>query len=61
MAGKILAAAALLLAAGPFVSAQGGSLNVVKPAITDRDLVIPVSGVTENAVFYPVNIGGNPA
>ncbi|MDR0642239.1 MAG: DUF2318 domain-containing protein [Treponema sp.] len=32
--------------------------NVVKPAIADRDLVIPVSEITENAVFYPVDIGG---
>jgi uncharacterized membrane protein len=59
----IAAAAALLLAAASFASAQsgaaqGGSLNVVKPAIADSDLVIPVSEVTENAVFYPVDIEG---
>jgi uncharacterized membrane protein len=33
-------------------------LNVVKPLVKDRDLVIPVAEVTENAVFYPVEIGG---
>ncbi|MDR1389944.1 MAG: DUF2318 domain-containing protein [Treponema sp.] len=38
--------------------AQAGALNVIKPAIADRDLVIPVSEVTENAVFYPVDIEG---
>jgi uncharacterized membrane protein len=63
MAHKVLAAAVLLLVSGSFASAQsgstqGGSLNVVKPVIADRDLVIPVSEVTENAVFYPVDIGG---
>jgi uncharacterized membrane protein len=38
--------------------AQAGALNVVKPAITDKDLVIPLSDISENAVFYPVDIGG---
>jgi uncharacterized membrane protein len=37
---------------------QSGQLNTVKPVIADRDLVIPVSEVTENAVFYPVDIEG---
>jgi uncharacterized membrane protein len=63
MAHKVLAAAALLLVSVSFASAQngstqGGALNVVKPAIADRDLVIQVAEVTENAVFYPVDIGG---
>jgi hypothetical protein len=63
MTNKILAAAALLLVIGSFASAQngsaqGGALNVLKPAIADRDLVIQVAEVTENAVFYPVDIGG---
>jgi uncharacterized membrane protein len=38
--------------------AQSGTLNVVKPVIADRDLVIRVSEITENAVFYPVDIEG---
>ena len=38
--------------------APGGALNVVKPVIADRDLVIQVSEVTENAIFYPVDIEG---
>jgi uncharacterized membrane protein len=63
MAHKVLAVAVLLLVSGSFASAQsgsaqGGPLNVVKPAIADRDLVITVSEVTQNAVFYPVDIGG---
>jgi uncharacterized membrane protein len=33
-------------------------LNVVKPVVKDRDLVIPVAEVTENAVFFPVEIEG---
>jgi uncharacterized membrane protein len=60
---KILALAAMLLVPALFASAQsgsaqGGSLNVVKPAIADSDLVITISELTENAVFYPVDIGG---
>jgi uncharacterized membrane protein len=34
------------------------ALNVVKPVIKDKDLVIPISDLSENAVFYPVDIGG---
>jgi uncharacterized membrane protein len=55
---RFLAMAALLLVSGSFASAQSGPLNVVKPVIADRDLVITVSEVTENAAFYPVDIGG---
>ncbi|MDR2144310.1 MAG: DUF2318 domain-containing protein, partial [Treponema sp.] len=45
----------VMLFAAAFVSAQQ---NVVKPVITDQDLLIPVAEVTENAVFYPVDIEG---
>ncbi|MDR1373987.1 MAG: DUF2318 domain-containing protein [Treponema sp.] len=38
--------------------AQTGPQNLVKPAIADRDLVIPVAELTENAIFYPVDIEG---
>jgi uncharacterized membrane protein len=55
---KVLVFMALMTFAGSFVFAQSGQLNVVKPVIADRDLVIQVSEVTENAVFYPVDIGG---
>ncbi|MDR1412068.1 MAG: DUF2318 domain-containing protein [Spirochaetaceae bacterium] len=49
----------LFLLAGADLPAQNaGQLNMVKPAIADRDLVIPVAEVTENAAFYPVDIQG---
>jgi uncharacterized membrane protein len=52
---------------GGAVCAQGGQngqggqsdgLNVVKPAVKDTDLVIPLADLSENAVFYPVDIAG---
>jgi uncharacterized membrane protein len=48
-----------LLFMSPVLFAQnGGRLNEVKPVIADRDLVISIAEVTENAVFYPVDIEG---
>jgi uncharacterized membrane protein len=44
-----------LMAAAPFVAAQQ---NAVKPAISNRDLVIQTAEVTENANFYPVDVDG---
>ena len=38
--------------------AQSASLNQRKPVIADRDLVIQVADITENALFYPVDIEG---
>jgi uncharacterized membrane protein len=32
--------------------------NVVKPAVANQDLVIQTAEITENAVFYPVDIEG---
>jgi uncharacterized membrane protein len=55
---RVLILAALMPLAGSAVFAQSGQLNVVKPAIADRDLVIPIAEVTENTVFYPVDIEG---
>ncbi|MDR2375267.1 MAG: DUF2318 domain-containing protein [Treponema sp.] len=46
---------ALMSAAASVVSAQQ---NVVKSAIADQDLVIQLSELTENAIFYPVDIEG---
>ncbi|MDR0451755.1 MAG: DUF2318 domain-containing protein [Treponema sp.] len=49
----------LLLLAGAALPAQNaGRMNVVKPAIADQDLVIPIAELTENAAFYPVDIQG---
>jgi uncharacterized membrane protein len=39
-------------------SAVFAQQNVVKPVVTDQDLVIRVAEITENAVFYPVDIEG---
>jgi uncharacterized membrane protein len=52
-----IGAAVLMFLAAALASAQNG-LNTVKPVISDRDLVINVDEVTENAIFYPVDIGG---
>ena len=45
----------LVIAAG---FAQDAGLNKRKPVITDRDLVIQIADITENALFYPVDING---
>ncbi|GHU02639.1 membrane protein [Spirochaetia bacterium] len=55
---KALVLTAALLIMGSALFGQTAGQNVVKPAIADRDLVIPISDVTENAVFYPVDIEG---
>jgi uncharacterized membrane protein len=43
---------------GSAVAADNDGLNVIKPLIKNKDLVIPVSEVTANATFYPVDVGG---
>jgi uncharacterized membrane protein len=49
----------LLLVASSGVFAQNAAqLNVVKPLIADKDLVISIAELSENAVFYPVDIEG---
>jgi uncharacterized membrane protein len=55
---KIMILTAALLVIGSALFGQSAQLNVVKPAIADRDLVIQVAEVTENAIFYPVDIEG---
>jgi uncharacterized membrane protein len=45
----------LVFAAG---FAQDAELNKRKQVITDRDLVIQIADITENALFYPVVISG---
>jgi uncharacterized membrane protein len=51
-------AAAFLIAAGTILSAQNAELNQRRPVITDRDLVIQIAQITENALFFPVDIDG---
>jgi uncharacterized membrane protein len=54
-----LAAGAALIGSGAFAqTAQSAALNVVKPPIADRDLVIQTAEITQNAVFFPVDIDG---
>jgi uncharacterized membrane protein len=55
---KRIIVTAVLLLIGSAAFGQSGQLNVVKPAIADRDLVIPIAELTGNAVFYPVDIEG---
>jgi uncharacterized membrane protein len=57
-ANKALVLTAALLVMGSALFGQTAGQNVVKPPIADRDLVIQISEVTENAVFYPVDIEG---
>jgi uncharacterized membrane protein len=52
---KVLVLTAILAVMGSAAFAQQ---NVVKPAIADQDLVIPIAEITENAIFYPVDIEG---
>ena len=55
----LLAAVAITAAIGNGCApAQAAQLNVVKPPIADRDLVIEISEITENVIFYPVDIDG---
>ncbi|GHU65719.1 membrane protein [Spirochaetia bacterium] len=55
---KVMVLTAALLIMGSALFGQTAGQNIVKPAIADRDIVIEVSEVTENAVFYPVDIEG---
>ena len=48
--------AAFLLSALTMLSAQ--ELNQRRPVIADSDLVIQIAEVTENALFFPVDIDG---
>jgi uncharacterized membrane protein len=41
-----------------FGFAQNSALNQRKPPVSDRDLIIQIADITENALFFPVNIDG---
>ena len=49
---------AMLVLCGVSAFAQNAALNQRKPVIVDRDLVIQIADITENALFYPVDIDG---
>ncbi|MDR1863010.1 MAG: DUF2318 domain-containing protein [Treponema sp.] len=53
---KVLASVMMFMAG--LLPAQTGQQNVVKPPVANQDLVIRVAEVTENAVFFPVDIEG---
>ncbi|GHU39865.1 hypothetical protein FACS1894190_05950 [Spirochaetia bacterium] len=55
---KAFVLTAALLIMGSALFGQTAGQNVIKPAIADRDLVIQISELTENAIFYPVDIEG---
>jgi len=56
---KIIMAFVLFAAVGVgFGFAQNAELNRRKPVVADQNLVIQIADITENALFYPVDIDG---
>ena len=56
---KIVVSLTLLALFGvSFGYAQNAALNQRKPVIVDQNLVIRIADLTENALFYPVDIDG---
>ena len=51
-------AAAFLFAFGVTLFAQNTGQNLRKPLIANRDLIINIADVNENALFFPVDIDG---
>jgi uncharacterized membrane protein len=49
---------ALLMAFNAGFGFAQNTLNQKKPVVTDRDLVIQIADITENALFFPVVIDG---
>ena len=54
----IMVLAGLMVFSAGLVFAQSAELNQRRPSITDRDLVIQIAEITENALFFPVVIDG---
>ncbi|MDR1839804.1 MAG: DUF2318 domain-containing protein [Treponema sp.] len=55
---KIIIMLILLAAFGADFSFAQDTLNQRKPVIADQNLVIQIADITENALFYPVDIDG---
>jgi uncharacterized membrane protein len=55
---RIIMVLAGLMAFGVSCGFAQNTLNQRKPVIADRDLVIQVADITENALFFPVDIDG---
>ena len=58
MKKKFASFTAAFLLVGTMLCAQGAEFNQKKPVIADRDLVIQIAEITENALFFPVDIDG---
>ncbi|MDR2716784.1 MAG: DUF2318 domain-containing protein [Treponema sp.] len=58
MKRAVLVLTALAVLGVNIVFAQNAVLNQRKPAAADTDLVIQIADITENALFYPVDIDG---
>jgi len=58
MKKKFASFAAAFLLVGAMLCAQSEEQNIRKPVIADRDLVIQIAEITENALFFPVDIDG---
>ncbi|MDR1857913.1 MAG: DUF2318 domain-containing protein [Treponema sp.] len=54
----IVQVAAMLVLCGVSAFAQNNALNQRKPVTVDKDLVIQIADITENALFYPMDIDG---
>jgi len=54
---KILVMTMFVLCGVPLF-AQNAALNKKMPVVVDQDLVVQIADVTENALFYPVDIDG---
>jgi len=55
---KSLITALILLLLCTACTAQDVVLNLRKPLTTDADLVIQIADITENALFYPIELDG---
>ena len=58
MKKKFASFAAAFLLVGAMLCAQSAGQNQKKPVIADQDLVIQIAEITENALFFPVDIDG---
>jgi uncharacterized membrane protein len=58
MKKKFASFAAAFLFVGAALCAQSAEQNIRKPVIANQDLVIQVAEITENALFFPVDIDG---
>ena len=58
MKKKFASFLAAFLLLGAMLPAQSAKQNLRKPVVADQDLVIQIADITENALFFPVDIDG---